>query len=716
MSGRAVRRLLREKAPAPAIPAAPAADHESDDDAPVAAPAKAFNPFALLMGDDDAKDDDDDEEEEEEEGQDEPEPEPEPVPVPAAKKKRGKKSKKGASGEARDASPAPPASDHGDENDEPLTPTSSPAKGKKKKKKNKKNKGKKQAVTAVDDMTLDELDQVLGGLKVDGAAEALDAAADESSRADQQHRKLFAIEARFMDPEAELARMFGSRVVAQAQHEQQEQQQQQQQQQQLRGRARRAAAAAAAAAAQQGRGAILVRRGLLATPTDQWPRFESFGLHMQLLRTTDAGVKEYTYVHPTRFQEIHRQFLLAVATLDPNNLMGILQLHPYHPDTLLQFSRVLEMMGDHTMARDCVSRALYALERTSTAAFSWPADPSKPARALPYSVYENRVVFLAMHRRIAFLARDACWRTAFEWTKLILSLDETDPLAMRLVVDTYALRAREYDWLIEYAAQFPHCATLQFSAALALWYAGRAAAAAAALVRAAGIDQALAVAVAGMRGTVADPLSLAAQLYVHHAAALWKDPAVASWTAGIDWAGVTADQATAEPCTSEEAMYRHIAVHDIAHLQGAVPARLRAHMMTYDPIPPEGADPGPYAGMMAPGPAAVRDAGAAGEGGEGEGLLSGLMAAIGRVFGLGDGGGGGGAEAGAGDAARAVAEQLEQLRRQRPELAAVLDGPDGVDPELLQEMMMQMQEAEGEEDGVEWGEEEEHEWQGNESP
>ncbi|KAJ3374330.1 Transcription factor 25 [Allomyces arbusculus] len=713
MSGRAVRRLLREKAPAPVVPAVPVADHstdhESDEDVPVAAPTKAFNPFALLMGDDDDHNNDD--EDDEEEKASEPEPEPEPVPVPAAKKRRGKKGKK-SNGEARDASPAPPASDHGDENDEPLTPASSPAKGKRKK--NKKNKGKKltaATTTAVDDMTLDELDKMLGGLKVDEAAEAQDAAAEESSRTDQQHRKLFAIEARFMDPEAELARMFGSRVVAQAQHEQQEQQQQQQQQQQLRGRARRAAAAAAAAAAQQGRGAILVRRGLLATPTDQWPRFESFGLHMQLLRTTETGIKEYTYVHPTRFQEIHRQFLLAVATLDPNNLMGILQLHPYHPDTLLQFSRVMEMMGDHTMARDCVARALYALERTSTAAFSWSADPSKPARSLPYTVYENRVVFLAMHRRIAFLARDACWRTAFEWTKLLLSLDESDPLAMRLAVDTYALRAREYDWVVGYAEVVPHCASLQFSKALALWYAGRTDDAGAALVRAAGMDHALAVAVAGMRGN-ADSLSLAGQLYVHHAGALWKDPAVTAWTAGIDWSRVV-PVAAAEECTSDEAMYRHIAVHDIAHLQGAVPARYRAHMITYDPIPPEDAAPGPYAAMIAaPGPAMARG-GPAGEEGQGEGLLSGLMAAIGRVFGM-----GGAAEAGAGegDAARAVAEQLEQLRRQRPELAEVLDGPDGVDPELLQEMMMmQMQEAEGEGEG-EWDEEEEHEWQGNESP
>lgn len=44
----------------------------------------------------------------------------------------------------------------------------------------------------------------------------------------------------------------------------------------------------------------------------------------------------------------------------------------------------------------------------------------------------------------------ACYRTALEFCKLLLSLDpEGDPLGIILAIDFYALRAREYKWLLQ---------------------------------------------------------------------------------------------------------------------------------------------------------------------------------------------------------------------------------------------------------------------------
>jgi hypothetical protein len=41
-----------------------------------------------------------------------------------------------------------------------------------------------------------------------------------------------------------------------------------------------------------------------------------------------------------------------------------------------------------------------------------------------------------------------CWKTAFEFSKLLLALSpEEDPLAMILVVDFYALRASRFEWV-----------------------------------------------------------------------------------------------------------------------------------------------------------------------------------------------------------------------------------------------------------------------------
>lgn len=61
---------------------------------------------------------------------------------------------------------------------------------------------------------------------------------------------------------------------------------------------------------------------------------------------------------------------------------------------------------------------------------------------------ENRSFFLALHRHIQFLGRRGCWRTAFEFNKLLLSLDpHNDPLGALLSIDFYALKAQEYDYL-----------------------------------------------------------------------------------------------------------------------------------------------------------------------------------------------------------------------------------------------------------------------------
>lgn len=45
----------------------------------------------------------------------------------------------------------------------------------------------------------------------------------------------------------------------------------------------------------------------------------------------------------------------------------------------------------------------------------------------------------------------ACYRTALEFCKLLLSLDpDDDPLAVKLAIDFYGIRAKEFTWLIDF--------------------------------------------------------------------------------------------------------------------------------------------------------------------------------------------------------------------------------------------------------------------------
>jgi hypothetical protein len=60
-----------------------------------------------------------------------------------------------------------------------------------------------------------------------------------------------------------------------------------------------------------------------------------------------------------------------------------------------------------------------------------------------------RGLFIALFKHLTLVGQRACHRTALELSKVVLSLDpEGDPLAMVLLIDLYALRSRQFAWLV----------------------------------------------------------------------------------------------------------------------------------------------------------------------------------------------------------------------------------------------------------------------------
>lgn len=92
-------------------------------------------------------------------------------------------------------------------------------------------------------------------------------------------------------------------------------------------------------------------------------------------------------------------------------------------------------------------------------------------------IYFSRALYVTLFKHLLFVGGRACYRTALEFCKLLLSLDpDGDPLAVKLTIDFYALRAKEYSWLIDFAAEFENTKNLSqlpnfaFSIAIANFY------------------------------------------------------------------------------------------------------------------------------------------------------------------------------------------------------------------------------------------------------
>jgi hypothetical protein len=68
---------------------------------------------------------------------------------------------------------------------------------------------------------------------------------------------------------------------------------------------------------------------------------------------------------------------------------------------------------------------------------------------------ENRPFFLALHRQVIDLQRRGVYRTAFEFAKLLLSLDPwSDPHGAYLHLDFLAIKSGMHSWLLSFSEMF----------------------------------------------------------------------------------------------------------------------------------------------------------------------------------------------------------------------------------------------------------------------
>eukprot|EP00074_Homo_sapiens_P099271 XP_016878543.1 transcription factor 25 isoform X16 [Homo sapiens] len=165
---------------------------------------------------------------------------------------------------------------------------------------------------------------------------------------------------------------------------------------------------------------------------------------MRLLESK-KGLSFFAFEHSEEYQQAQHKFLVAVESMEPNNIVVLLQTSPYHVDSLLQLSDACRFQEDQEMARDLVERALYSMECAFHPLFSLTSGACR----LDYRRPENRSFYLALYKQMSFLEKRGCPRTALEYCKLILSLEpDEDPLCMLLLIDHLALRARNYEYLI----------------------------------------------------------------------------------------------------------------------------------------------------------------------------------------------------------------------------------------------------------------------------
>ena len=194
--------------------------------------------------------------------------------------------------------------------------------------------------------------------------------------------------------------------------------------------------------------ALARRKNIFIQGKEEWPAVSSAGIGMEIVETKTNSIVEYRFVHSTAYQDVQRQFELCVQSMDPHRMILLLEHNTWHVATLLQVSDIAKQSRQHSDAGDLLERALYAFGRSVHSTFGEKLAQGK-AR-LDFRRPENREFWLASWRYIDNLRMRSTWRTVYEWTKMLLSLDpEKDPYCLKLVIDQFAIRARQQQHFLD---------------------------------------------------------------------------------------------------------------------------------------------------------------------------------------------------------------------------------------------------------------------------
>ncbi|KAF8544203.1 transcriptional repressor TCF25-domain-containing protein [Trichophaea hybrida] len=357
------------------------------------------------------------------------------------------------------------------------------------------------------------------------------------------------------------------------------------------------------------------RRNTFVQPKDEWPNVGSGGLGMEIDKDIEdsdltTGITTYRFVHGRAYQSVQREFMICVASMDPNRMILLLQHNPYHITTLLQCSEIFHHQRDFTIAGDLLERALFSLGRSLHSSF--PQKLAEGTARLSFRRPENRELFLCGWRYIKNLSQRGTWRTAEEFARLLLAMDpKGDPYEMSLIIDFLALKSRQPERLLsltEHSAmrqKYSDLPNIAFSSALAHLQLGNPSTASEYLSKAITkfpwipsmlykelqINSNLPPALWAAQPPEDNPRQrILANLYVERIKDIWKQPAFTTFL--VDTAS-SIYNLPRKPLLSNASkkvslsLTRHVILTDISAITALLPRGTRTSTNAFDPLPPD---------------------------------------------------------------------------------------------------------------------------------
>ncbi|XP_055354506.1 uncharacterized protein LOC129600128 [Paramacrobiotus metropolitanus] len=198
---------------------------------------------------------------------------------------------------------------------------------------------------------------------------------------------------------------------------------------------------------ERGRGVRGVQHLFVQTPANM-PEREVKDLIDRYVHVEDDPARPnwIVFKRSRRYKDLQHDFLLMVYTNQDHVIRDILHQFPFHSDALILMGSIHERDDNYSSARQAIEHTLFGFQQC----FDHRLRNHPELHRMSYRYPANRSYFVALFKHI-ILTVPRFPKTALELGKYLFNLSpKDDPLAVILMMDYLALKAKDYAYLLAF--------------------------------------------------------------------------------------------------------------------------------------------------------------------------------------------------------------------------------------------------------------------------
>lgn len=187
--------------------------------------------------------------------------------------------------------------------------------------------------------------------------------------------------------------------------------------------------------------------------TDTAHMFNPERFSCELVGHNKYKMKVYALEPTKKYAELQEAFDNLRNTGDPDHLAEFVRMNPFHTDAMFSIAELLRLQGDYKQVNQLLESIIFMYEDS----FGYEVNIFEHDDVMiSYDANEySRTLFAALNRFMDVLGKKGCYKSAFEYNKVLIKLNPyDDPAGGLLSYDYNAISSQSYDALLDLPHKF----------------------------------------------------------------------------------------------------------------------------------------------------------------------------------------------------------------------------------------------------------------------